>query len=105
MPSTTSTGIEFADRLKNLPPYLFVEIVKAKREAIAQGRDVINLGVGDPDYPTPTHIIESMKKALDDGNNHHYAFDAGLPALRQEIAKWFQRRFKINLDSNTEIYP
>ncbi|HNV23791.1 MAG TPA: LL-diaminopimelate aminotransferase [Candidatus Omnitrophota bacterium] len=100
-----SFNIEFSDRLKNLPPYLFVEIDKAKRAAIAQGRDIINLGVGDPDSPTPQHIIDSMKKALDDANNHHYAFDAGLPELRQEIAAWFQTRFKATLNPDTEIYP
>lgn len=100
-----SINIEFADRLKELPPYLFVEIDKAKRAAMAQGRDVINLGIGDPDYPTHQPIIDAMKKALDDGNNHHYALDAGLPALRQEIARWFQGRFNVALNSDTEIYP
>lgn len=98
-------NIEFAERLKELPPYLFVEIDKAKREAMAQGRDVINLGVGDPDYPTPVHIVEAMVKAVRDGANHHYAFDAGLPALRQEIAQWFQGRFSVPLNPDTEIYP
>ncbi len=97
--------IEFSDRLQQLPPYLFVEIDKAKRAAIAEGRDVINLGVGDPDQATHPHIIEAMKKALDDGNNHHYAFDAGLPQLRNEIGIWFKNRFNIALDPNTEIYP
>src|SRR3989338_2553110 len=100
-----SINIEFADRLKELPPYLFVEIDKAKRAAVAQGRDVINLGIGDPDYPTHQPIIDAMKKALDDGNNHHYALDAGLPVLRQEIARWFQGRFNVALNSDTEIYP
>ncbi len=97
--------IEFADRLKELPPYLFVEIDKAKRAALAEGRDVINLGVGDPDYPTHPHIIEAMKKALDNGNNHHYAFDAGLPELRKEIGVWFKNRFNVELNPDNEIYP
>lgn len=97
--------IEFADRLKSLPPYLFVEIDKAKRAAIAQGRDVINLGIGDPDYPTHHHIIEAMKKAVGDGSYHHYALDAGLPALRTEIGTWFKKRFNVSLDTDTEIYP
>jgi len=98
-------SIEFSERLQQLPPYLFVEIDKAKRAAIAEGRDVINLGVGDPDQPTHPHIIEAMKKALDDGNNHHYAFDAGLPALRKEISAWFKNRFNVDLNSDNEIYP
>ncbi|VAX35080.1 L,L-diaminopimelate aminotransferase, DapL2 type [hydrothermal vent metagenome] len=98
-------NIEFSDRLKSLPPYLFVAIDKAKRAAMAEGRDVINLGIGDPDYSTPEHIIESMKKAVEDGKNHHYALDAGMPELRQEIATWFQNRFNVSLDTETEIYP
>ncbi len=97
--------IQFSERLQQLPPYLFVEIDKAKRAAIAEGRDVINLGVGDPDQATHAHIIEAMKKALDDGNNHHYAFDAGLPALRKEIGAWFKNRFNTDLNPDTEIYP
>lgn len=105
MNTQTEPKIEFADRLKNLPPYLFVEIDKAKRAAIAQGRDVINLGIGDPDYPTHRHIIEAMKKAVEDGSYHHYALDAGLPALRTEIGTWFKGRFNVTLDTDTEIYP
>jgi LL-diaminopimelate aminotransferase len=101
----TSMNIEFSDRLKNLPPYLFVEIDKAKRAAIAEGRDVINLGIGDPDLPTHKHIVDAMIKAVQDGSNHHYAFDAGLPELRQEIATWFKNRFNVTLDRDTEIYP
>ncbi len=98
-------NIEFSDRLKNLPPYLFVEIDKAKRAAVAEGRDVINLGIGDPDLATPSHIIEALKTAAEDGSNHHYALDAGMPELRQEIATWFQNRFNVGLDVETEIYP
>ena len=103
--ATQKAGIEFADRLKNLPPYLFVEIDKAKREAIAQGRDVINLGIGDPDYPTHEHIITAMQEAVKDGANHHYALDAGLPELKEEIATWFQNRFNVSLNTENEIYP
>ncbi len=98
-------NIEFSDRLKNLPPYLFVEIDKAKRAAMAEGRDVINLGIGDPDLATPPHIIEALKTAAENAENHHYAFDAGMPELRQEIAIWFQNRFNVGLNTETEIYP
>jgi len=103
--ASTAPTIEFSQRLKELPPYLFIEIDKAKRAAIAQGRDVINLGIGDPDYPTPPHIIQAMKDALDDGNNHHYALDAGLLDLRKEIANRFQKCFNVRLNPDTEIYP
>jgi len=100
-----SINCEFSERLKKIPPYLFVEIDAAKRQAKAEGRDIIDLGIGDPDTPTFPHIIESLKEALDDPANHKYAFDAGLPALRQEIASWFQGRFNVGLNPDTEIYP
>ncbi len=100
-----SFNIEFSNRLKNLPPYLFLDIDKSKREAIAAGRDIINLGIGDPDLGTPVHIIEAMKKALDNPENHHYPFDAGYPAFREEIAIWFKNRFNVSLCPDTEIYP
>ncbi|HOD12252.1 MAG TPA: LL-diaminopimelate aminotransferase [Candidatus Omnitrophota bacterium] len=100
-----SINLEFSDRLKQLPPYLFAEIDKAKRAARAQGRDILDLGVGDPDAATPSFIIEALHQAAKDGKNHHYAFDAGMPELRQTIARWCQKRFSIALDADTEIYP
>lgn len=105
MSTDTDFKIEFSDRLKSLPPYLFVEIDKARRQAIAAGRDIINLGVGDPDQRTPQVIIDALKKAAEDVNNHHYPFDAGVPQLRGEIAKWFNSRFGVILDPQAEIYP
>lgn len=98
-------NIEFSDRLKALPPYLFVEIDKAKRKAREEGRDIIDLGIGDPDTPTPAHIIEALYQAAKDPSNHRYALDSGLPALRKEIAEWFTRRFNVQLNPDTEIYP
>ncbi len=105
MSNVTDFKIEFSDRLKALPPYLFIEIDKAKRAAIAEGRDVINLGVGDPDQRTHQPIIDALAKAAQDVNNHHYPFDAGVPQLRVEIAKWFKNRFGVELDPTTELYP
>jgi LL-diaminopimelate aminotransferase len=102
---TTAFNIEFSQRIQQLPPYLFVEIDKAKRAALAQGRDVINLGVGDPDQRTHQPIIDALAKAAQDVNNHHYPFDAGVPQLRVEIAKWFKGRFGVALEPTTEIYP
>jgi len=96
---------EFSDRLKCLPPYLFAEIDKAKRRAKAEGRDIIDLGIGDPDLPTPKHIIDALNKAAKDPLNHHYALDAGMPQFRQAIAKWYKKRFKVVLDPDTEILP
>lgn len=105
MSTEIKSSIEFSDRLKALPPYLFVEIDRAKRAAMAEGRDVINLGIGDPDYPTPPHIVEAMQKAVENGDYHHYALDAGLPALRTEIQRWFKDRFQVDLNPEGEIYP
>lgn len=94
-----------SDRLKKLPPYLFVEIDKAKRKAVSQGRDIIDFGIGDPDMPTPDFIIEALNKALKDPANHHYALDAGLPRLREAIARWYLKRFNVELDPHTEVCP
>ncbi|MFC1703597.1 LL-diaminopimelate aminotransferase [Candidatus Omnitrophota bacterium] len=100
-----SNSIEFSERLQQIPPYLFVEIDKAKREARAQGRDIIDLGIGDPDTPTPDFIIDAMNKAIADPANHHYALDAGLPRLREAIANWYRNRFGVQLDLDAEVYP
>ncbi|MFC1698484.1 LL-diaminopimelate aminotransferase [Candidatus Omnitrophota bacterium] len=97
--------IEKADRLKKLPPYLFAEIDKAKRLARAAGQDIIDLGVGDPDQPTPEHVIAKLHQAALDPSNHHYALDFGMSSLRTAIAKWYQQRFNIALDPDKEILP
>ncbi len=98
-------NIEFSERLQKLPPYLFAEIDKAKREAKQAGRNIIDLGIGDPDMATPKFIIDALCQAAQQGNNHHYALDAGMPELRQTISEWFQKRFNVQLDPTTEIYP
>ena len=98
-------AIDFSERLKQLPPYLFVEIDKAKRKARMEGRDIIDLGIGDPDSATPQHIIDALKVAAQDPANHHYALDAGLPDLRKAVSQWFQKRFQVSMDPDTEIYP
>ncbi len=97
--------IEFAKRVQQLPPYLFVEIDRAKRQALEAGRDVIDLGVGDPDLPTPRPIIEALYQAAQDPATHRYALDAGMPQLREAIAAWCNRRFGVELDPATEILP
>jgi LL-diaminopimelate aminotransferase len=95
----------FAERLQQLPPYLFAEIDKVKRAVLAQGKDVINLGVGDPDTPTPPHIVAALQNAAVDPANHQYALDQGKPALRRACALHYQRRFGVTLDPDTEILP
>src|SRR4051812_19069949 len=84
-----------SQRLQALPPYLFIEIDKKKRALLAAGKDVINLGVGDPDLPTHKFIIDEMAKAIYDPKNHRYPFDEGVPAFRQSAAAFMNRRFKI----------
>ncbi len=96
---------ELSKKLQSLPPYLFVEIDKAKRKARSEGRDIIDLGIGDPDLPTPKHIIEALYKAAQDPATHRYALDQGMPDLRQAIADWYKERFNVVLDSETEVLP
>lgn len=97
--------IEISQRLKSLPPYLFAEIDRMKKEAIVNGRDIIDLGVGDPDMPTPIHIIESLYESAQDPANHRYALNYGMPQFRKEIADWYMKRFQVKLDPDAEILP
>lgn len=93
----------YSEKLKKLPPYLFVEIDKKKKAAMERGVDIISLGVGDPDQPTPAHIIKAGQLALADPANHQYPFGAGKKAFRQAIAKWYKSRFNVTLDWETEV--
>jgi len=95
--------IEFANRIKTLPPYLFAAIDEMKQKAIARGVDIINLGIGDPDLPTPTPIIERLKQAAADPKNHQYPSYEGLLSFRQAVANWYQRRFGVTLDPRSEV--
>ncbi len=92
-----------ASRLDQLPPYLFIEIDRKKRAAIAAGKDVIDFGVGDPDRPTPTFIIDRMAKTIYDPKNHRYPYDAGFPEFKNAAAAWFKNRFGVTLDPAAEI--
>lgn len=94
-----------SERLQKLPPYLFAEIDKKKKAAIAAGRDIINLGVGDPDRPTPTPIIRSLQHNVENPAFHQYALDQGAPELRRSIAAFCKVRYGIDLDPDSEILP
>jgi LL-diaminopimelate aminotransferase len=100
----TTTFIK-SERLRQLPPYLFAEIDKKKKAAIAAGRDVINLGVGDPDRPTPLPIIRSLQQNAEVAAFHQYALDQGAPELRKSIAAFCKKRYGLDLDPETEILP
>jgi LL-diaminopimelate aminotransferase len=94
-----------SDKLNKLPPYLFVEIDRAKREARQKGRDIIDLGIGDPDQATPQFIVDKLYEAAKDKANHHYALDAGMAVLRGAIAQWYKKRFNVELNPADEILP
>jgi len=98
-------NFERSDRLKRLPPYLFVEIDKAKKTARDEGRDIIDLGIGDPDIPTPRFIVDALNSAARDPSTHRYSLDQGIPEFRLAAAKWLKKRFGIIMDSEKEIYP
>ncbi|MDR4470509.1 MAG: LL-diaminopimelate aminotransferase [Nitrospira sp.] len=95
--------IEVATRIKTLPPYLFAAIDKMKQEAIARGVDIINLGIGDPDLPTPKPIIESLAKAAQDPKHHQYPSYEGMLSFRKAVAGWYKRRFNVTLDPADEV--
>lgn len=92
-----------ADRLRKLPPYLFKEIDRKKTELRAKGVDLIDLGIGDPDLPTPEHIIEAMKKAVADSANHRYPSYSGMLEFRAAVAEWYRKRFGVDLDPEKEV--
>ena len=103
--SQKKSNNDFSDRLKKLPPYLFVEIDRMKQEAIEKGADIINLGVGDPDIPTPEIIRNRMKTAVDDPDNHQYPLGKGKKVLREKISVFMKKRFGLDLDPDTQIQP
>jgi LL-diaminopimelate aminotransferase len=94
-----------ARRIESLPPYLFAELDRKVTAARAAGVDVISFGVGDPDRPTPPHIVEAGRKALADPANHRYPSYYGMPELRQAIAAYYRRRFDVVLDPDTQVLP
>lgn len=96
-------AVEYAERIKQLPPYLFAAIDAKKAEVQAQGVDVIDLGVGDPDMPTPAHIVASLKLAAEKPENHQYPSYVGMPSFRQAAADWFGRRFGVEFDPVTDV--
>ena len=94
-----------ADRLSKLPPYLFVTIRNKIRVARERGVDVISLGVGDPDQPTPPHVIQALQQAAEDPANHVYPTDEekGMLKFRQSVARWYDERFGVKLDPEKEV--
>ncbi len=108
MAARENTGggwIRFSDRVRALPPYLFIEIDRAKRAARARGADIIDFGVGDPDTPTPPFVIKAFNSAVRDPRNHKYPLDFGHRDFRLAAARWYSARFGVKLDPDREILP
>ena len=96
--------MQFAKRLEKIPPYLFAEIDRKRDEMVAKGVDIINMGVGDPDRPTPSHIVQAMHEAIDDPATHNYPPYQGTKDFREAAARWMERRFGVTgLNPNTEV--
>jgi len=97
--------MKMSKRVEKLPPYLFVGISKKIAEKKARGEDVVSFAIGDPDIPTPPHIIDRLCEAARQPENHRYPESEGLPELRKSIADWYQQRFGVSLDPDTEVLP
>lgn len=95
--------MKFADRIEKLPPYLFAQISKKVAAKKAEGIDVISFGIGDPDLPTPNHILDALTEAARDPANHRYPETEGLPEFRAAVAHWYERRFGVTLDPAKEV--
>ena len=95
--------MKLARRLDKIPPYLFVEISRKIAAKKAHGIEVISFGIGDPDIPTPPHVVERLRETALDAPNHRYPETDGLPEFRQAAADWYQRRFGISLNADNEV--
>ena len=89
-------------RMNRLPPYVFRVVDTLKMDLRRKGHDIIDMGMGNPDIPTPKHIVDKLVEAAKKGRNHRYSASAGITKLRDAIAKWYKRRFKVDVDPDTE---
>ncbi|MCK5867360.1 MAG: aminotransferase class I/II-fold pyridoxal phosphate-dependent enzyme, partial [Mycoplasmataceae bacterium] len=89
-------------RIKRLPPYVFNIVNELKAKARSEGEDIIDFGMGNPDQPTPKHIVEKMVEAAERDDTHRYSISRGIPRLRLAITQWYKRRFDVDLDPETE---
>lgn len=95
--------VRTAKRIERIPPYLFAEIDRKKREAIERGVDIISLGIGDPDVATPAHVVERLCAEARRPANHRYPDYEGSIEFRSEVADWYARRFGVKLDPSTQV--
>lgn len=95
--------MERAKRLDSIPPYLFGEIAKLKAKAVSEGRDLIDLGIGDPDQPTPQSVIDKLSEAANNPDTHRYdETEKGWPPFLEAVAMWYKKRFNVDIDPRTE---
>src|SRR5437870_1654089 len=92
-------------RLEAIPPYMFAELERKVADKRAAGIDVISLGIGDPDMPTFPHIVEAMQTAVADPANHNYPSNRGREEFRRALASFYDRRFGVEIDPETEVIP
>ena len=97
------TTFEQADRLKQIPPYLFVRLEKLSAEKRAAGWDMIDFGIGDPDLPTPDCIVEELRKEAGVNENQKYSSSQGEKDLRRAVAAWYKKRFNVDVDPDTQV--
>lgn len=90
-------------RIKRLPPYVFNTMTQLKTEARARGEDIIDFGMGNPDQPTPPHIVNKLIEAVQRPDTHRYSMSKGIPRLRRAMASWYQRNYDVHLNSETQI--
>ncbi|WP_420549939.1 LL-diaminopimelate aminotransferase [Curvivirga sp.] len=95
--------IEEFHRIKRLPPYVFAEVNAMKAAARARGEDIIDFGMGNPDSPTPQHIVDKLVEAIQDPRTHRYSVSRGIPGLRKALAGYYARRFNVELDPESEV--
>lgn len=91
------------ERIKRLPPYVFAEVNAMKAAARAAGEDIIDFGMGNPDLPTPPHIVEKLVETVQDSHTHRYSVSRGIPGLRRAQAAYYERRFGVSLDPESEV--
>ena len=89
-------------RIKRLPPYVFAIVDDLKMKVRRKGDDIIDLGMGNPDIPTPPHIVEKLIEAVKNPRNHRYSASRGITKLRVAISDWYKRRFDVDIDPETE---
>jgi len=100
--SDTATLIEEFQRIKRLPPYVFAIVNELKAKARARGEDIIDFGMGNPDQPTPSHIVDKLTEAAQRNDTHRYSMSKGIPRLRRAICNWYKDNYEVEIDPETE---